>query len=831
MSVANEDTKSATKAQFISALVVGAAVAGALGLVLLVLSKKYKRVYESRMMLATDGKRPPPLPTGFALVKAIIQTPDDLIIEQNGLDAYLFVRFIKVFGIWMLVPYFLLTWIILMPVTASKPNAGNVDLNIFSIGNVPDSRPNKRIAHLLVGLILIAWTCFLIYREFGHLIKVRQAWLSSHTHQRLARTRTVQLVNVPEDLMAGSALVNLASSFTGASERNPPKVWLARNTDELQDVFDDRNDECNRLEAGEAKLLSKITKNVKKNKTPEKPTKSSGGSPMDTERADAESVIDRYLTPKEKGKITWKQGLLGLIGRKMDRQQSPAFIREKNGELERLRSKLDSMELGNVAWLRFHTQNEAHVFARNVNKEKSRKNIQTGIEVVPEDIIWNNTSMNPHARQIGKIISWSITIGLIIIWGALSAFVGAVSNVDTLCTQASWLAWLCTIPGVVLGIIKGVLPAILYAILFAMVPIFLRFCLKKQGIVRNSDLELNLFSRYFAFELINGFLVVTVASGLMSAIPRIVDNPGMVTTLLATELPGASIFFLTLLLTRNLSGAGKTYSRVVAFVMQLLKPILGGKTPRKFWLSEHKMDSMKFGVVWPPIALIVVIVIVYSVIQPVITGVGLLVMALLWFAYKYVLGWCADQPDELETGGLYYPRALNTIFTGLYLEEICLAGLFFLSTGPDGSSRSKAGLAGGVLFVVAGICTIAFHIFCKRRFPMESILYTSSSLIGGTASTTKLALAPTAEEREDGDAGPEYGQTTGWHDNAFDHPATWKPQPIIWLAKDQFGVSDAEVARINGEEVEASNVYAELDTDAKLHVERSAPDEEHQHLI
>jgi hypothetical protein len=36
-------------------LVVGAAVAGALGLVLLVLSKKYKRVYESRMMLATDG--------------------------------------------------------------------------------------------------------------------------------------------------------------------------------------------------------------------------------------------------------------------------------------------------------------------------------------------------------------------------------------------------------------------------------------------------------------------------------------------------------------------------------------------------------------------------------------------------------------------------------------------------------------------------------------------------------------------------------------------------------------------------------------------------------
>jgi hypothetical protein len=47
----------------------------------------------------------------------------------------------------------------------------------------------------------------------------------------------------------------------------------------------------------------------------------------------------------------------------------------------------------------------------------------------------------------------------------------------------------------------------------------------------------------------------------------------------------------TRLLTRNLAGAGKTYSRIVAFVMHLLKPVLGGKTPRKFWLSEHKMVS------------------------------------------------------------------------------------------------------------------------------------------------------------------------------------------------------------------------------------------------
>lgn len=93
-------------------------------------------------------------------------------------------------------------------------------------------------------------------------------------------------------------------------------------------------------------------------------------------------------------------------------------------------------------------------------------------------------------------------------------------------------------------------------------------------------------------------------------------------------------------------------------------------------------------------ALIVTITIVYSVIQPIITAIALLCMGLLYFAYKYVFGWCTEQPDEYETGGMYYPKALNTVFTALYLEIICLAGLFFLSTDPAGG-RAKSGLAGG----------------------------------------------------------------------------------------------------------------------------------------
>jgi hypothetical protein len=153
--------------------------------------------------------------------------------------------------------------------------------------------------------------------------------------------------------MSSSALLEVANSITHRSGRGEgTKVWLSRKVKDLEKVFDDRNKECARLEAGESKLLAKVTKNVKKGKTPTGDAGRSGGSPMDTERADADAVIDKYLTPKEKGKLSWKQGLLGLVGKKMDRKQSPGFIREKNTELNRLRDDQEKYPLGNVAFLR-----------------------------------------------------------------------------------------------------------------------------------------------------------------------------------------------------------------------------------------------------------------------------------------------------------------------------------------------------------------------------------------------------------------------------------------------------------------------------------------------
>ena len=61
-------------------------------------------------------------------------------------------------------------------------------------------------------------------------------------------------------------------------------------------------------------------------------------------------------------------------------------------------------------------------------------------------------------------------------------------------------------------------------------------------------------------------------------------------------------------------------------------------------------------------------------------GVGLW---LFWFVYRYNILFVYDL--DIDTKGLVYPRALQQLFVGLYIAEICLIGLFGIKSGNHGA--------------------------------------------------------------------------------------------------------------------------------------------------
>jgi hypothetical protein len=177
--------------------------------------------------------------------------------------------------------------------SAASPNAGLSGLNKLSFGNVALDHQERHVAHFLVAIVLINWTLYLLWREYNHYVAIRQEWLSSPQHLSLARTRTVAMTNVPDQYNSGSTLKELGSTVSGLTGQSAPRpsnvtegtmvanvqtdsegsiqrVWLPRKIQDVEEVFDERNDECVRLEGGVGKLVKLANKNYRKGKTPEK---------------------------------------------------------------------------------------------------------------------------------------------------------------------------------------------------------------------------------------------------------------------------------------------------------------------------------------------------------------------------------------------------------------------------------------------------------------------------------------------------------------------------------------------------------------------------------
>lgn len=154
------------------------------------------------------------------------------------------------------------------------------------------------------------------------------------------------------------------------------------------------------------------------------------------------------------------------------------------------------------------------------------------------------------------------------------------------------------------------------------------------------------------------------------------------------------------MVTNGLSGAAGGILQIGRLIVYYVKAFLLGGSPRALHKVRYTMPSVKFGQLYPGqllvvgksevrtyryrfrqrlTAFVIVIALAYSTIAPLVCGFAVLTFALWWFCYKYLFIWVYNQPSSMETGGLFFKTALNQMFAGLYIEHLCLIGLFLLA--------------------------------------------------------------------------------------------------------------------------------------------------------
>ncbi|KAG9226508.1 hypothetical protein CCMSSC00406_0005825 [Pleurotus cornucopiae] len=724
MSVSAEGAASATTNKFVTALVTNLGLLAVEVGAFVVLKQRFGRIYQARTYLPPVDKRSQKLPSGpWRWVPAILHSPLEDIIHKNGLDAYMFLRYIRLLIIIFLI-FTLLTFPIVIPLDAIGLDTGRTGLDRITWSNLADSDEQIRfVGHIILAYLLTGIVVFMIRREMNHFVHMRHQFLLSESHSRLPQARTVLITAVPDELGDEHALRTFASFTPGGVDR----VWLYRDTKALNKIFEERRKLCSKLEKAISKLLRKATetwrtqervhkKDVKLRKKQQKKMKDVEKDhnllPHELERPPASFELLDELVPRGE-RPRHRVGLLGLIGRKVDTVDwCKEEISRLNIEIAEARSHVVNGKFLGSAFIRCRLQMGAHVLAQCVSFHEPNTMNNKWMEAHPKDIVWRNLDDGALEMKWRYVTSWVATVGLLIALSFPVAFVGTLSNVDNLCERVRWLSWVCRVPKPLPGLIQGVLPPILLAILFALLPFILRALAWYECIPRYSLMSVSVYKRFFLFLVIDGFLIVTITSGITEAIEDILEQPTQTVSKLAQELPGASVFFLTYMITQGLAGAGGALIQLMPLILHYIQKWFLGRTPRQAYRVNYLMPAADLETILPRLSLLATIGFAYSIIAPLISLLALVSFIMFFIAWKFLFTQVFDQPDESETGGMYFPMAMSNLFIGLYIKQITLACLFFLKI----SVSKETSLAGGILMIILFVFTLMSQLFIKNSF-------------------------------------------------------------------------------------------------------------------
>lgn len=682
MASSSSGSSSSSASQLLSTLIPTLVVSAIFTLIFLALRKLERRVYEPRTSVETVSKdlQPDESPKGLlSWATHLVNKPTPYLVQQLGADGYFFVRFLFEFSFICFLGCILL-WPILFPVNITNGNHKK-QLDMLTFGNVKNK--NRFFAHVFLSWIFFGAVIFVIYRELVYYTTFRHALQTTPMYDSLLSSRTMLLTDIPDNALQET---ELRGHFPTATN-----IWYARDYSELSDKVKERTKLSKKYEGA---LNGVICKAMKLKKKLEKK-----GKPL-PEPADD---LNKYL---KDGKKRPTHRLKFLIGKKVDTlEYGVEKLGELNKDIKKDQAEHNSNPQVNSVFMEFPSQLELQRAFQAVpyNKELKKSGRFTGL--APDDIVWANLAQSKWKRRIKKVIACTILTLTIIFWCIPVAVVGAISNINFLTEKLPWLDFINNMPSALMGIITSLLPVVALAILMSLIPPFIKKMGKISGCVTIHQVNTFCQNWFFAFQVVNTFLAAALGSSAASSVQSIIEKPTSALSLLASEIPKSSNFYLSYLCLYGLVFSSKALANVVGLALSKVLGRILDKSPRAKWTRYTTLGQPDFSVLYPSFQLICLIALTYSVIAPLVLGFAAISFFLIFFAFLYSLTYVL-QPQQADARGRNYATALFQLFVALYVSEVLILALFVFS-------KNWACVAlEGVWILVTAIC----HQLFKWKF-------------------------------------------------------------------------------------------------------------------
>ena len=724
-----------------------------------------KRIYQPRSFLIPLKDRVKPPPNNPLRWMAVLwNTSNDVVLRKAGMDAYFFLRYLgmclKIFC-----PLAFIILPILIPLNAvdgkGTKTIGTTRFNVTGLdrlawSNVAPAHTRRYWAHLILAVGAIAWVCYLFYHELLHYVVKRQEFLSSPSHRLKASSTTVLITDIPSELCTIDALMELYDDFPGGVRR----IWLNRdfeslvNKDQLRKQWEDRleNAETNLVRRvvkqhrkrrgsgsvqimkaetteGEAALESRVTTATRTDsgsRDPEKvfepTTKAACEADLQHDLA-TKALWTKYVTPKQRQRMFIPRAnraiasKIPFVGRFFSLKVDTVYycrreLARLNREIEKDIEEAELRPQNGSAFIQFNTQKAAHIACQAVADTTPRRMAQRISEMSPADVNWPALNHTRHERALRLVVFVALFMLLVFVFGLISFFTGILSRVSTLAGSTSWLHWISTLPRWLLSFIQGTLPPVILVILLSgPTPIILRAMTNStRGATTGSQGERSLQLWYFIFLVFELFIIPTISAGLTSIVQELIHNTVSVPQILATNLPTAANYYFSFLVLQALSISASSILQTIRLLNFYVFSSVN--TPDSVFNKLSFTWRTRIGSNIPWYTTFAVIGLVYSVIAPLMLVFMLLTFSLFYVVIKnnilYVI-----RTGDVDSGGVWFPSAINQTFTGLYFMEVCLIGLFFLVRNTHGKLACEAQ---GIIMSIVFVLTIMYQIWLALNF-------------------------------------------------------------------------------------------------------------------
>ncbi|KAH7310522.1 hypothetical protein B0I35DRAFT_75465 [Stachybotrys elegans] len=689
-------------------------------------------VYAPKLKHANERHAPPPLgKQPWSWITPLVTTREEALVHQIGMDATIFLRFVRMCRN-MFIVLAMLGLAILVPIHWDNWN------DIAEHGAAPEQWI-MQITPLNISVsgtwaqVAVAWVFdFIIigflWWNYRKVLQLRRKYFESEEYQNSLHSRTLMLFDIPRQGCSDEGIARIIDGV--APNSSFARTAIARNVKDLPDLIAAHEHMVRKLES----VLAKYLKN---------PAQLPPARPM-CKPSKKDPAYDTY--PK---------------GQKLDAiEYYTQRIRNLEIQIKEVRASVDRRSTMPYGFASYSDIAEAHNIAYMCRKKKPH-----GATIMlaprPNDIIWPNMVLSSSARSRRRLMSALWVTLLTFFWIApnamMSIFLVNLANLGKV-----WDAFQTSLEQntTFWGIAQGILAPAITSLVFLLLPIIFRRLSMRAGDQTKTGRERHVTAKLYSFFVFNNLIVFSLFSTIWGFVSGIVDSTSNgrnawraildenIALTLFTSLCRNSPFWVTYLLQRQL-GAAIDLAQIWPLVYAFFLKKFSSPTPREL-IELTAPPPFEYASYYNYFLYYATVTLCFAGLQPLVLVATAMYFAIDSYLKKYLLLY--RFVTKTESGGVFW----RVIFNRFIFATILSNFVVLLTCWAKGNSATHI-----QFFSVCPLpfIMIAFKMYCSRTFD-DKIRYYSTH----------------ATNRHADEAAPKESRLRSEKlASRFGHPALYKP--------------------------------------------------------